>query len=200
MTDPRIDSHTSGDPLRHWGMEQLEAGLAALPQAPRDQGRVALLVSRGEGGLRATPGAARLTEDQGLVGDNWSSESDGDAETQLTAVEVRLAEIIANGQSLALFGDQLFLDLDLSQENLPTGSQLRVGQAVLEVSPQPHNGCQKFRSRFGTAALRFVQRPDLRHRNFRGIYLRVITEGLVAVDDPVTVLRRGPRPDLRRDA
>jgi MOSC domain-containing protein YiiM len=98
--------------------------------------------------------------------------------------------MIANGQPLALFGDQLFLDLDLSQANLPIGSRLQVGAVVLAVSPKPHNGCQKYRARFGADALRFISRPDLRPQNFRGIYLRVLTGGFVAVGDAVRVLER----------
>ena len=105
-------------------------------------------------------------------------------------MEFQVAQLIANSQPLGLFGDQLFAELDLSRENLPVGSQLEVGGAVLEVSGRPHNGCQKFRSRFGADALRFVSRSDLRHRNFRGIYLRVLRDGGVTVGDSVAVTHR----------
>jgi MOSC domain-containing protein YiiM len=105
-------------------------------------------------------------------------------------MEHDVARLIANGQPLELFGDQLFVELDLSRENLPTGTRVRIGTATVEVSPKPHNGCQKFRSRFGTDALRFVARADLRHRNFRGIYVRVVEDGDVRVNDPVEVIDR----------
>lgn len=187
----RIDSYSPGDPGRYLGMDQLEDRLASLGAAPRDGGHVALLVRRRAAGLRDTPRRARLTREEGLPGDAWGRALKPHPEAQLTAVQLDVAEMIANGQPLTLFGDQLFLHLDLSQENLPTGSRLVVGEAVLEVTPQPHNGCQKFRSRFGTDALRFVSRADLRHRNFRGIYLRVITDGDVGLGDLVSVLRRG---------
>jgi MOSC domain-containing protein YiiM len=102
-----------------------------------------------------------------------------------------VAELIANGQPLTLFGDNLFLDLDLSVSNLPTGSRVHVGGATLEVTPKPHNGCKKFHARFGPDALRFVSKPDLRHRNLRGIYMRVVQPGEAAPGDPVEVIARG---------
>ena len=98
--------------------------------------------------------------------------------------------MIAKGQPVAVFGDQIFVDLDLSKGNLPAGSRLQMGGAILEVSPKAHNGCQKYRQRFGPDALRFVSRPDSRHRNFRGIYFRVVTDGLVRVGDAARVLSR----------
>jgi MOSC domain-containing protein YiiM len=84
----------------------------------------------------------------------------------------------------------MFLDLDLSAANLPAGAVLRAGTVTLEVTPMPHNGCRKFRARFGDSALRFVSARELRHLNLRGIYLRVTEEGEIAVGDPVKVLRR----------
>jgi MOSC domain-containing protein YiiM len=115
--------------------------------------------------------------------------------TRLIAVmERKVAELIANGQPLILFGDCLILDLDLSTQNLPPGSRVRVGGAVLEVTPMPHNGCQKFRARFGQDALRFVVMRELRHNNLRGTYMRVLEGGEFSVSDPVEVIsRRTPR-------
>jgi MOSC domain-containing protein YiiM len=101
-----------------------------------------------------------------------------------------VAELIANGQPLPLFGDNLFLDLDLSTENLPAGSRVRVGGAILQVTPVPHNGCRKFRGRFGDNALQFVSKKELRHRNLRGIYMRVLEGGEVGPGDPVEVISR----------
>jgi MOSC domain-containing protein YiiM len=106
-------------------------------------------------------------------------------------MEADVAKLIANGQPLTLFGDNLFLELDLSSDNLPPGSRLRAGSAVLEVTPKPHNGCRKFRERFGDDALHFVSRADLRPRNLRGIYLRVVEEGAAAPGDLVEVTSRG---------
>jgi MOSC domain-containing protein YiiM len=101
-----------------------------------------------------------------------------------------VAELIANGQPVTLFGDNLFVELDLSASNLPPGSRMRVGQAILEVTPKPHNGCYKFEARFGPDALRLVSQLELRHRNLRGIHLRVVQDGAVHTGDLVEVLSR----------
>jgi ribosomal protein S18 acetylase RimI-like enzyme len=101
-----------------------------------------------------------------------------------------VADLIANGQPLTLFGDNLFLDLDLSAANLPPGSRVRIGPAVLETTALAHNGCKKFRTRFGDDALRFVSTPRLRPRNLRGIFMRVIQGGEVGAGDAVEVLAR----------
>jgi MOSC domain-containing protein YiiM len=102
-----------------------------------------------------------------------------------------VAELIAHGQPLTLFGDNLIVELDLSAANLPTGSRLRVGEALVEVTPKPHNGCTKFRARFGEAALRFVQAPPTRDQNLRGIYWKVVEPGEVSVGAGIEVLSRG---------
>jgi MOSC domain-containing protein YiiM len=106
-------------------------------------------------------------------------------------MQLDVARLIANGQPLTLFGDNLLVDLDISTGNLPIGSRVRVGSALLEVTPKPHNGCRKFLARFGPEALRFVATPDLRHRNLRGIYMCVVEEGDVGPGDSMEVITRG---------
>jgi MOSC domain-containing protein YiiM len=192
----RIDSNSVGDPARYHGLEHLERALAALPSAPQHLGRVSLIVRRREGGWRETPDRARLTSEAGLPGDAWGRHPAPKPEAQLAVMQIDVAELIANGQPLALFGDNLFLELDLSAANLPLGSRVRVGGATLEVTPKPHNGCHKFRARFGPDALQFVSKPDLRPRNLRGIYLRVVEAGEVAPGDPVEVIAR---PGVRKE-
>jgi MOSC domain-containing protein YiiM len=186
---PHIDSNSVGDPTRHLDLEALESRLAALGQAPRDEGIVTHLVRRGPGGVREVLERAHLVRDGGLPGDQWGTKP-GDPDTSLTVMEDGVARLVANGQPLELFGDQIFVDLDLSLENLPAGSHVRVGSATLVVTPTPHEGCQKFRARFGTAALRLVSGKAHRHLNLRGIYLRVVQDGDVAVGDAVSVLAR----------
>jgi hypothetical protein len=185
-----LDSTSIGIPARYVQLAELDRRLQAARAAPRDAGSVCALVRRVEGGRRELPDSVVLSEADGMPGDSWGREPERNPEAQLTAMEWGVAELIANGQPLALFGDQLFVDLDLSQANLPIGSRVELGAAVLEVSPKQHNGCQKFRARFGTDALRFVMRPETRHRNFRGIYFRVVTAGLVRVGDVVRVASR----------
>jgi hypothetical protein len=191
MTDSQqIDSSTVGDPALHLDLEALEAGLVALGPTPRDQGTVTQLVRRGTGGVREVLRRTHLIRDGGIPGDQWGAEPRNPS-TSLTVMEDGVARLIANGQSLALFGDQIFVDLDLSRANLPAGSRVRMGSATLVVTPTPHDGCQKFRARFGTAALRLVSGKAHRHLNLRGVYMRVVQDGDVAVGDVVAVVGRG---------
>jgi len=126
-----------------------------------------------------------------MPGDRWGRSSRPNPEAQLTVMQRDVAELIANGQPLELFGDNLVLDLDLSNANLPTGSRLRAGGVTLEVTPLPHNGCKKFRARFGLDALQLVSDTAIRHRNLRGVYMKVVEAGEIAPGDNVTVISRG---------
>ena len=189
----RIES-VHGDPARHLTFTELEAGLRALPPAPQDSGCVAAIIRRPAKGAREVLHRARLSPEAGLPGDNWSQRGLPDPAAQLTIMQIEVAELIANGQSRALFGDNLFVNLDLSVANLPIGSRLRVGEAIVEVTPMPHDGCGKFNARFGNDALRFVNAKPTRHLNLRGIYWRVIEAGEIEVGSPIQVLSR-PAPD-----
>lgn len=190
-----IDSRTVGDPAAFLAFAELCERLATVAPAPRDRGRVALLVTRVHDGRRETPSRVDLTATGGMPGDAWFRTKPDQPEAQLAVMQHAVAALLANGQPLVLFGDNVFFDLDLSAANLPIGSRLRAGAAVLEVTPKAHNGCSKFSGRFGPDALRFVAHPERRSLNLRGIYLRVVEDGAVAVGDPVEVLMRAPEAD-----
>ena len=101
-----------------------------------------------------------LDTEKGLVGDDWLTD-DGNYETQLAIMNSRIIELLAQDKERwKLAGDQLFIDLNLTDENLPHGTKLQIGSAILEVTPQPHNGCKKFVERFGLDAMKFVNSPD----------------------------------------
>lgn len=189
-----IDSESVGAPASFQPLAVLEHALAAAPPAPRDAGRVVLLVSRGKGGIRETPAQVAMTPQSGMPGDAWGREPKRDPDAQLTVMQASVARLIAGGQPLTLFGDNLVLDLDLSDANLPAGSRLRAGGVLLEVTALPHNGCRKFRARFGDGALRFASKPELRRLNLRGVYMRVVEAGAVSVGDPVEVVSRASDP------
>lgn len=172
----------------HLTLAELEVRLDAV-ELPRDRGRVVALVARPASWQRQELESAELTAEAGMPGDRWIESPD--PQMQLATMAAAVAEVIANGQPLALFGDNLYLDLDISSENLPTGSRLRVGEAVLEVTGEPHDGCRQFRDRFGSDALRMVSRRETRGRNLRGIYLRVVEDGRVQTGDDALVLSRG---------
>ena len=188
-----VRSDTMGEPGRFRTLDDLIERFALFPGSPTDGGRVALIVRRGEAGLREFPESVTVTPEGGIPGDSWGRRAERNPEMQIAVIEAAIADLIANGQPLGLFGDGLFLDFDLSKENLPARTIVTIGTATLEVTPMPHNGCRKFSARFGPGALRFVSKPELRHRNLRGIYMRVIAAGDIRVGDKVGV-RPGSGP------
>jgi MOSC domain-containing protein YiiM len=196
--DPLIDSESMGDPARFRSLAELEEMLEALPDAPKDQGRVAMLVRKNQGGQREILERVVLSSEEGVPGDAWGRREHPNEDAQLTVMQRDVAELLANGQPLVLFGDNLILELDLSARNLPPGSRVRVGRALLQVTPLPHNGCAKFRGRFGDNALRFVSKPELRYRNLRGIYMHVLQKGEVKPGDAVEIVYRAPAPEVQR--
>ena len=179
-----------GDPSRHLARAALEAGLAAL-RAPLDEGAVALMVARGPAGERHLPAEAVLTVEGGMPGDRWAAQTKYGADYQLATTRADVARLIANGQSLELHGDNLYLDLDLSSHNLPPGTLLRAGESLLRVTPVAHDGCKKWVQRFGLCPMQLNLHPDYRALRLRGIYLRVIEGGRVRVGDRVRVISRG---------
>ncbi len=179
-----------GDPSHHIPIAELEAGLRALPGAPKDSGRLALIVCRSAEGVRETPERVHLSAEEGVPGDGWGRRTPREPEAQLAVMRRDVAELIANGQPLTVFGDNLFVDLDISAANLPVGSRLRVGGAIVEVTPLAHNGCAKFKGRFGSDALQFVNAKPTRDQNLRGVYWRVVEPGDAAVGAQIQVLER----------
>lgn len=164
-----------------------------LATARRDGATLELIVRRPERDQREVVVEARLDPVDGLVGDGWLSRGskstpDGSADplSQLTIMSTRvLAAVEADPARWPLAGDQLYADLDLSVENLPPGTRLFVGEALVEVTERPHTGCAKFASRFGVDALRWISEPAGRAARMRGMYVRVLEGGAIRVGDAI---------------
>jgi hypothetical protein len=185
------------DVTRHLTTEELEAGLGEIERAPHDAGTVELIVRRPAEGEREVLQEGALDLGEGLVGDRWSAHRssrtpDGspNRDTQLTLMSARVVDLVAAGdrERWALAGDQIYVDFDISEANLPAGTRLALGSAVIEVTPEPHTGCVKFSSRFGNDAHRFVNTKPHRHLRLRGLNAMVIEPGIVARGDTIRKL------------
>jgi len=166
----------------------LDAGLDEIRRAPAARGRLDMVVRRPRVGAREVLQEGTLDVEQGLVGDRWSR-SASDRDTQLNVMSARAVDLIAGDRERwPLAGDQLYVDLDLSEANLPPGTRLAVGEAVIEVTAEPHTGCGKFVSHFGVDAMKFVNSPTGRELRLRGLNARVVTGGIVRPGDEVRKL------------
>ena len=179
----RISSHLTA--------EELQAGLDHIGCSPKDEGVLDLIVRRPTVNERELLEQAELDLLQGLVGDTWNrrrskSTPDGspNIEMQITVINSRAAALVAREKNRwQLAGDQLYIDLDLSAENLPAGTRMALGSAVIEVTAPPHLGCQKFVARFGLEAMKFVNSPLGRELRLRGIHARVVQAGQICTGD-----------------
>jgi MOSC domain-containing protein YiiM len=179
--------------VEHLTTEQLEAGLDSIRDSPSTSGSVALIAVRPHDGDRHVVDEVAIDVDLGVVGDNWSTRpnrrtTDGgpDPLAQITLMNARAVALFAvEPDRWTLAGDQLYVDFDLSEMNVPAGTRLAVGTAVLEVTDKPHNGCAHFRRRFGEDALRFVNSPVGKDLHLRGINARVVEPGTVRRGDVI---------------
>jgi hypothetical protein len=180
-------------------LETLSASLLHIRQSPQAEGTLALIVRRPQVDAREVLTEGELNTVEGLVGDTWnkrgsSRTSDGSPhpDMQLNLMNVRVVEAVAGSvKRWPLAGDQLYVDLDLSQANLPPGTRLSIGSAVIEVTAQPHTGCGKFSARFGVDALKFVNSPEGRALGLRGVNAKVVTPGRVRTGDAVRKMQGG---------
>ena len=182
--------------VKQMTLEELEAGLKNTGDWPKSEGVVELIVRRPLTLEREILKVGELDVSEGLVGDNWKargskSTPDGSAhpEMQLTLMNSRIIQLISQDRDRwHLAGDQLFVDMDLSQENLPAGTRIAMGSAIVEVTPVPHTGCKKFIERFGVDAMKFVNSPQGRVLNLRGVNAKVVQSGSVRTGERAIIL------------
>ena len=178
--------------MQHLSSAELAAGLDYVRDSPPDEGIVALIVRRPAVDEREVLAEATLAAGVGLIGDTWPARpgtSSPDPDRQLTVMNNRAALLVADEpHRRQLAGDQLYVDLDLSPANLPVGTRLEVGTAVIEVTSPPHLGCVKFAARFGQDAWRFVNSRVGRELRLRGLNARIVSSGTVREGDPIRKL------------
>jgi MOSC domain-containing protein YiiM len=173
--------------ILHLAKEQLEAGLDHIRLSPKDNGLVELIVRRPQTEVREVLEEAEFTTADGLVGDNWSLRGSSRTanggphpDMQINIMNARAVALVAQEKERwSLAGDQLFIDMDLSKENLPTGCRISIGSAIFEVTAPPHTGCHKFVSRFGVEAMKFVNSEIGHELCLRGINAKVVQSGIV---------------------
>lgn len=181
------------EPLHLTGAE-LNAGLDEVRRSPQDQGTLEMIVRRPQVDKREVLEQAKLDIEEGLIGDNWKTRGcpktpDGNAhpDMQLNIMNARVIALLAqNRERWKLAGDQLVIDMDLSADNFPAGTQLAIGSAIIEITPEPHNGCKKFMARYGSDALKFVNSPLGKQLHLRGVNAKVVRSGLIQRGDIVS--------------
>jgi hypothetical protein len=182
--------------IKHLSTPDLEAGLENIIQSPKDESVLDMIVSRPEEDAREVMELADLDVTVGLVGDTWQDRpsarsGDGKAhpDMQITLMNSRVASLVAQAKERwPLAGDQMFADLDLSKANMPVGTRISVGKAILEATDQPHTGCQKFAARFGIDALKLISSATGKELQLRGINLKVVVGGEIKPGDMVKKL------------
>jgi len=179
--------------LLHVSKTELEAGFDSIHQSPKDAGELKMIVRRPAVDEREVVAQAELSTEVGLVGDSWQARPSRhmehrapNPEAQITLMNSRVIALLAQGEERwSLAGDQLYVDMDLSIENLPAGTQLALGSAVIEISAQPHTGCAKFSARFGVEAHKFVNSKEGSPLRLRGVNAKVVQSGEIRVGDVV---------------
>jgi hypothetical protein len=174
-------------------IEVLDAGLGNILNSPNDDGRLEMIVVRPQKKQRETREACLLTRAQGVDGDHWSrgcwkklADGSPDPDVQIAIMNSRCLDLLATSKERwPLAGDNLIVDMDLSTTNLPPGQRLSLGEVILEITAVPHTGCKYFSERYGVDAVKFVSTPKAKDLRLRGVYARVIRDGVVKVGERV---------------
>jgi hypothetical protein len=179
---------------QHANTLELEQGLADILASPSDAGPLKAIFVRPTANERRTLESATLAPDRGIDGDRWSTDSfyrmkDGrsDPRCQVSIMNSRfLRQVAGDDDTMCLAGDNLIVDLDLSEANLPAGSQIVIGpEVVIEISDLAHTGCSKFAGRYGKEARAFANNKQGTALHLRGRYAKIVHGGKVRVGDRV---------------
>ncbi len=178
--------------ITHLTTIELEAGLDTIRQAPKDSGTLEMIIRRPQIGEREQLEEGEIDLVEGLVGDNWKTrygDRPANPDAQITITNARAIQHISQDKERwALAGDQLYADFDLSEANVPAGTRLAIGAAIVEVTAEPHPGCKKFVERFGMDAMTFVNSAVGKELHLRGINCKVVQAGAISLGDTITKL------------
>ena len=167
--------------------EQLRQASAEALDAPKDAGIIDMLVVRRAVDAREIRQEVYLSPETGVEGDRWqlASQKDPDHLAQIAVINTQFLKQIAGNDRdrMAQAGDNIVVDMDLSEANLPIGSRLRAGEVLFEVTSKAHLGCAKLSRRFGQEVLRFVNQKENRPLRLRGVYFRVLKAGVIRLGD-----------------
>lgn len=163
----------------------------SLPASPRDAGRVVRCVVRPSAGERLAPAEVRVTPEGGVEGDRWATAAHRRPGNQVSLINVHVIDSLSGGDEARarLSGDNLHVDLDLSEANLPVGTTLTIGEVVLQVSSEPHRPCKSFHARFGKSGAQKVARANRLGRRGRGVMAQVVRGGNIRAGDAIFVRR-----------
>ena len=192
MNDDKL-TETKSTPVP---LNDLLAGLSYVRAAPANQGVVEAIVVRPESEKRVSPEACEVSAELGVHGDHWAkgcwrSLPDGSPapEVQIALMSARVASLISpDRRRWPLAGDNLIVDLDLSEQSLPVGRRIAIGEVVLEITAVPHTGCRKFSERFGSDAVKFVNSSEGKSLRLRGVFGRVVEPGSIRTGDAIRKL------------
>ena len=176
--------------------EELDQALPHVMAAPRNDGPVEMLCYRPQSGQRVFTERLRLTRNGGIEGDYemsrpWLKLPDGspDPRIQVSILPSRvLNRVWRNREPTTHPGDQVVADFNLSLENLPTGTLIRAGTAMLRVSDVWNDGCIKWKMRCGRPAYDWVRAAEHAVLRLRGIFCSIAEDGEVAVGDRIVRL------------
>ena len=180
-------------------MAELMAALPDILAAPKDNAPVHGLCLRPARGERAFPKRISMTRAGGIPGERWATEpwlrrADGspDPRIQVSILPLRVMDLVwRDREGTPHPGDPIVVDMDLSLANLPSGSLIAAGTAVLRVSDEFNAACAKWKLRYGADARAFIEAPGHAELRLRGVLCSVETDGEVAVGECLRVLRRG---------
>ena len=179
--------------IQRLSVAQIEDQMDQLAQSPQDLGVLEYIVLRLPDEQRATPQEVETSPDGGLEGDRWARPNSPNPNAQISVMNSRFLRVIAGDDDrMPLAGDNLLVDLDLSEENLPAGTQLQIGTATFEVTALPHTGCQKFQRRYGKDALEVVNADAYKSQRLRGLFIRTIQAGKIQIGDSIRKLAAAP--------